>query len=220
MCPDCPQNQVGVLLNEKGAEAPFLSVGALRASGRGRLGLRLVDLLRRLDVQRHLPDVHGHGAGGKRQPGPRGLVDVHGLPVDVAGAAQRDHRLGEVQHRVRIVGLRLHRQAAVLGGHRQGRDAIAIDRMKRVIAVRGDEGRDLLVPSAISTSILAPPPRKAWYAQDLRRQAQRAGLPISERPAFWPTNPAPASYAIISAQAAVAKGAAGDLAKAKELKKA
>ena len=47
---------------------------------------------------------------------------------------------------------------------------------------------------------------------DLRQQALRAGLPISERPAFWPTNPAPASYAIISAQAAVAKGAAGDLA--------
>lgn len=58
----------------------------------------------------------------------------------------------------------------------------------------------------------ASPARKAWYAQDLRRQAQRAGLPISERPAFWPTNPAPASYAIISAQAAVAKGAVGDLA--------
>ena len=50
----------------------------------------------------------------------------------------------------------------------------------------------------------ASPARKAWYAQDLRRQALRAGLPISERPAFWPTNPAPASYAIISAQAAVA----------------
>lgn len=54
--------------------------------------------------------------------------------------------------------------------------------------------------------------RKAWYAQDLQRQAARAGVPISARPAFWPTNPAPASYAIISAQAAVAKGAAGDLA--------
>src|SRR3989338_11601730 len=58
----------------------------------------------------------------------------------------------------------------------------------------------------------ASPARKAWYAQDLRRQALRAGLPIAERPAFWPTNPAPASYAIISAQAAGAKGAAGDLA--------
>src|SRR3989338_4181568 len=58
----------------------------------------------------------------------------------------------------------------------------------------------------------ASPARKAWYAQDLRRQALRAGLPIAERPAFWPTNPAPASYAIISAQAAGGKGAAGDLA--------
>ena len=54
--------------------------------------------------------------------------------------------------------------------------------------------------------------KKAWYAQDLARQAARQGLKINTRPLYWPTNPAPASYAVIAAQAAVQKGAAGDLA--------
>lgn len=51
-----------------------------------------------------------------------------------------------------------------------------------------------------------------WVRQDLARQAARLGLPISERPMFWPTNPAPSAYAIIAAQDAVEKGATGDLA--------
>lgn len=46
----------------------------------------------------------------------------------------------------------------------------------------------------------ASPARKAWYDQDLARQAAKRGLPISARPAFWPANSAPASYAILSAQ--------------------
>lgn len=54
--------------------------------------------------------------------------------------------------------------------------------------------------------------RKAWYAQDLARQAKKQGLAINTRPLYWPTNPAPASYAVIAAQAALAKGASGDLA--------
>ena len=54
--------------------------------------------------------------------------------------------------------------------------------------------------------------RRDWVRQDLARQAARLGLPISERPMFWPTNPAPSAYAIIAAQAAVDKGAGGDLA--------
>jgi 2-hydroxychromene-2-carboxylate isomerase len=53
--------------------------------------------------------------------------------------------------------------------------------------------------------------RKVWYGQDLSRQARKLGMPINVKPAYWPTNPAPASYAIISAQAAALKGAAGDL---------
>jgi 2-hydroxychromene-2-carboxylate isomerase len=58
----------------------------------------------------------------------------------------------------------------------------------------------------------ASPARKAWYDQDLARQAAKQGLAIQLKPAFWPTNPAPASYAVISAQAHVQKGGAGDLA--------
>jgi 2-hydroxychromene-2-carboxylate isomerase len=57
----------------------------------------------------------------------------------------------------------------------------------------------------------ADPARKAYFAQDLARQAVKAGVPILDRPPFYPANSAPASYAIIAAQAAVHKGEAGDL---------
>ncbi|MHA6344711.1 DsbA family protein [Roseivivax sp. CAU 1761] len=46
------------------------------------------------------------------------------------------------------------------------------------------------------------PSRQEYRTQEMRRQAARAGLPINLRPAHWPTNPAPASYAIIAAQSA------------------
>lgn len=46
------------------------------------------------------------------------------------------------------------------------------------------------------------PSRQEYRAQELRRQAIIAGLPLNLRPAFWPTNGAPAAYAIIAAQAA------------------
>jgi len=46
------------------------------------------------------------------------------------------------------------------------------------------------------------PARQAYRLQELRRQAAKAGLPINLRPAFWPTNPAPSSYAVIAAQKA------------------
>jgi len=46
------------------------------------------------------------------------------------------------------------------------------------------------------------PSRQAYRAQDLPRQARRAGMALTLQPAHWPTNPAPSSYAIISAQAA------------------
>lgn len=52
------------------------------------------------------------------------------------------------------------------------------------------------------------PSRMEYRAQDMVRQAARAGLPLHPRPAFWPTNPAPSSYAIIAAQQA----GGGDLA--------
>ena len=52
-----------------------------------------------------------------------------------------------------------------------------------------------------------PPPqrhpnRQEWRLQELRRSAKKLGLPINLKPAHWPTNPAPSSYAIIAAQEA------------------
>ncbi|QFT61703.1 2-hydroxychromene-2-carboxylate isomerase [Roseivivax sp. THAF30] len=46
------------------------------------------------------------------------------------------------------------------------------------------------------------PSRQEYRAQDLPRQAKKAGLPLNLHPAHWPTNPAPSSYAIIAAQQA------------------
>lgn len=44
--------------------------------------------------------------------------------------------------------------------------------------------------------------RQDYRLQDLRRMQIKTGLPLVTRPAFFPTNPAPASYAIIAAQKA------------------
>jgi len=46
------------------------------------------------------------------------------------------------------------------------------------------------------------PGRQDYRVQEIRRQATRAGLPITTQPAHWPTNGAPAAYAIIAAQSA------------------
>ncbi|APX89246.1 2-hydroxychromene-2-carboxylate isomerase [Brevirhabdus pacifica] len=55
--------------------------------------------------------------------------------------------------------------------------------------------------------------RQEYRLQELRRQAAETGLPINLKPAFFPTNMAPSSYAIIAAQAEKQKGAApgGDM---------
>jgi 2-hydroxychromene-2-carboxylate isomerase len=50
--------------------------------------------------------------------------------------------------------------------------------------------------------------RKAYRLQELRRWSRRLGMKLDLQPAFFPVNPAPASYAIIAAAAA----AGGDLA--------
>lgn len=50
--------------------------------------------------------------------------------------------------------------------------------------------------------------RQELRAQELRRQSKKTGLPLNIQPAFFPTNPAPSSYAIIAAQNA----GGGDLA--------
>lgn len=44
--------------------------------------------------------------------------------------------------------------------------------------------------------------RQQYRLQDIARVAKAVGLPVNLKPAFWPTNPAPASAAIIAAQAA------------------
>ncbi|MDJ0627962.1 MAG: 2-hydroxychromene-2-carboxylate isomerase [Rhodobacter sp.] len=51
------------------------------------------------------------------------------------------------------------------------------------------------------------PSRQEYRLQELKRQATKAGAAINLKPAFWPTNPAPSSYAIIAAQ----KAGGGDL---------
>ncbi len=51
------------------------------------------------------------------------------------------------------------------------------------------------------------PSRQEYRVQELTRQAAKAGLPINLKPSYWPTNPAPSSYAIIAAQ----KAGGGDI---------
>ncbi len=46
------------------------------------------------------------------------------------------------------------------------------------------------------------PNRQEYRLQELRRRSALAGMPLNIKPAFWPTNPAPSSYAIIAAQEA------------------
>ncbi len=52
------------------------------------------------------------------------------------------------------------------------------------------------------------PSRQAYRLQDMERRARRLGKPLTPKPAHWPTNSAPSSYAIIAAQNA----GGGDLA--------
>ncbi|WP_299152026.1 2-hydroxychromene-2-carboxylate isomerase [uncultured Tateyamaria sp.] len=46
------------------------------------------------------------------------------------------------------------------------------------------------------------PNRVQYRAQELVRQAKKLDMPFNLKPAHWPTNAAPSSYAIIAAQAA------------------
>lgn len=46
------------------------------------------------------------------------------------------------------------------------------------------------------------PNRQAYRLQELRRQSRKAGMPLNPQPAFFPTNGAPAAYAVIAAQKA------------------
>lgn len=51
------------------------------------------------------------------------------------------------------------------------------------------------------------PSRQEYRLQDMARRAKALGMPLNLHPAHWPTNPAPSSYAIITAQ-----DAGGDVA--------
>lgn len=53
------------------------------------------------------------------------------------------------------------------------------------------------------------PSRQDYRMQELKRWARQLDMPMNFKPAFWPTNMAPSSYAIIAAQGA----GGGDLGK-------
>ncbi len=46
------------------------------------------------------------------------------------------------------------------------------------------------------------PSRMEYRLQELRRGAAKTGMPLNLKPAHFPTNPAPSSYAVIAAQEA------------------
>lgn len=50
--------------------------------------------------------------------------------------------------------------------------------------------------------------RQDYRLIEMRRTAEKLGMPINLKPAHWPTNPAPSSYAIIAA----ARDGSGDVA--------
>lgn len=53
------------------------------------------------------------------------------------------------------------------------------------------------------------PNRQEYRLQDIARRAAILGVPINPKPMFWPTNPAPSSYAVIAAQASGGGDVAG-----------
>ncbi|MVO17554.1 2-hydroxychromene-2-carboxylate isomerase [Parasedimentitalea huanghaiensis] len=53
------------------------------------------------------------------------------------------------------------------------------------------------------------PSRQEYRLIEMERQAKKLDLPLNLKPAYWPTNPAPSSYAFIAAQNA----GSGDLGK-------
>ncbi|MBP7000066.1 2-hydroxychromene-2-carboxylate isomerase [Amaricoccus sp.] len=86
---------------------------------------------------------------------------------------------------------------------------LAGQRLEEIAARRGAEiaYRPFQLPqvyAVVGTPNVADrhPSKQAYRLQDLARVARAAGLPINLRPAHWPTNPAPASAAIVAAQAA------------------
>lgn len=86
---------------------------------------------------------------------------------------------------------------------------LAGDRLERMATAHGDsisyKPMDIM---ALFERTGGQPPNKRhpsrieYRAQELPRQAKKLGMPITLKPAFFPTNAAPSSYAIIAAQTA------------------
>jgi 2-hydroxychromene-2-carboxylate isomerase len=55
------------------------------------------------------------------------------------------------------------------------------------------------------------PNKQRYRMQDIARVARMNNLPVNLRPAHWPTNPVPASAAIIAAQKAAGETGSGDV---------
>lgn len=95
---------------------------------------------------------------------------------------------------------------------------LAGDRLERIAAAHGASIRYVPLDAAAlfprtGGQVLAErhDSRKAYRLQELARWSRRLGMALDVQPMFFPVNPAPASYAIIAADAAVAAGGAGDL---------
>ncbi|MEM7506122.1 MAG: 2-hydroxychromene-2-carboxylate isomerase [Pseudomonadota bacterium] len=94
----------------------------------------------------------------------------------------------------------------------------AADRLERIAERRGAtisyKPLDALAVFAATGGLppaQRPPARMAYRLQELRRASAKTGMPYHEQPAHWPTDPLPASRAVIAL--ADAGGDAGALAR-------
>ena len=99
--------------------------------------------------------------------------------------AHIDYYLSPTSPMVAVAGTRLEEVAAKHGATVTYRPVDA----RALFARTGGVGPDDRHPS-----------RQAYRLQEIRRQGRKAGMAVNLHPAHWPTNPAPASYAIIAAQ--------------------
>lgn len=86
---------------------------------------------------------------------------------------------------------------------------LAGNRLEEVAAKHGADirYRPLDIMALFGRTGGTPPPqrhpsRQEWRLLDMERSAKKLGMAINLKPAHWPTNPAPSSYAIIAAQEA------------------
>lgn len=93
---------------------------------------------------------------------------------------------------------------------------LAGDRLERIAAKHGAEVRYVALDAAAlfprtGGQVLAErhESRRAYRAQELRRWSAALGVKLDLTPAYFPVNPAPASYAVISAIAAGGGDVAG-----------